>query len=158
MSSIGGIGGYGSSMMMQGMQGGMRPQRPDATKLADDLFTKLDTKGQGYIEKSDLQSAFDEVASSGKSGGTLSVDDVFASLDGDSDGRITKDEMSSSLQKLSDELDSQFNQMRMSGGEEMRGMPPPPPPPAEGGDEGFTQDELTSMASELARPTASEPN
>jgi hypothetical protein len=50
--SIGSINSSSASMMMSGMKG---MQRPDPSKMADQLFSKLDTKGQGYIEKGDLQ-------------------------------------------------------------------------------------------------------
>ena len=110
-SAIGGAGGC-SSAMMGGMNG---MQRPNPSKMADQLFSKLDTKGQGYIEKSDLQSAFDQVLSKSSSGNTPSVDDVFKALDGDGDGKVTKQEMSDSVKKLADQLDSQFQSMRMSG-------------------------------------------
>jgi Ca2+-binding EF-hand superfamily protein len=106
------IGSAGSSAMRGGMSG---MQRPDPSKMADKLFSKLDTKGQGYIEKSDLQSAFDQVSSKSFSGDTASVDDVFKALDGDGDGKVTKQEMSDSVNKLADQLDSQFQSMRMSG-------------------------------------------
>jgi Ca2+-binding EF-hand superfamily protein len=98
--------------MMGGMNG---MQRPDPSKMADKLFSKLDTKGQGFIEKSDLQSAFDQVSSKSSSGNTPSVDDVFKALDGDGDGKVTKQEMFDSVKKLADQLDSQFQSMRMSG-------------------------------------------
>ncbi|WP_237759637.1 EF-hand domain-containing protein [Sulfuricella sp. T08] len=117
-SAIGGAGG-GSSAMMGGMNG---MQRPDPSKMADKLFSKLDTKGQGYIEKSDLQSAFDQVLSNKSSSKTPSVDDVFKALDGNSDGKVTKQEMSDSVTKLADQLDSQFQSMRMSGKGGMGGM------------------------------------
>lgn len=122
-------------------------RRPDASRLSADLFSALDTTSKGYLEQSDFETAF----------GTLSIDssdaasaeEVFAALDADSDGKLTQDEMSSSLQKLADELDGQFHRMRMEQGGlgAMNGMPPPPPP--EGEDQGYTQDELGSMASEI---------
>lgn len=108
------IGSIGSnpSMMMGGMQG-MR--RPDPSKMADNLFSKLDTKGQGYIEKSDLQSAFDQVSSSRPSSGGASVDEVFQALDGDGDGKVTRQDMSDGVKKLADQLEGQFQNMRMQG-------------------------------------------
>jgi Ca2+-binding EF-hand superfamily protein len=112
-------------------------QRPDATQLAEDLFSQLDTSNKGYLEKSDFTSAFDTVDSTSASSG-VSVDDVFSALDTDADGKVTQDEMTSSLKKLAEELDSQFNAMRMGG------MPPPPPP--EASDDGLSEDELTSIA------------
>jgi len=118
-NAICGTGGC-SSAMMGGMNG---MQRPDPSKMADKLFSKLDTKGQGYIEKSDLQGAFDQLSAKRASGNMPSVDDVFKTLDGDGDGKVTKQEMSDSVQKLADQLDSQFQDMRMRGkGGGMGGM------------------------------------
>lgn len=140
-SSIG--SNYGAMGMMQ---------RPDPAQMASKLFAKLDTKNQGYIEKSDLQSALAKVSGSDDSAG---VDEVFKQLDGDSDGKITQDETSAGFKKLADELDSQFQSMRMNGFggrgghggvQGMAGMPPP----AEGGrDAGFTKDELTSQLQQM---------
>lgn len=130
MSSAMGSAGGISSMMgsMRGMH------RPDPSQMADKLFSKLDTKGQGYIEKSDLQSAFDQIASTSS---YPSVDDVFSSLDGDGDGKVTQQDMSDGIQKLASQLESQFQGMRMKG---MGGM---------------SQSELGSMA-ESATGSASE--
>lgn len=127
------------------------------SSLASTLFTRLDTKSQGFIEKTDLQSAFDKISKTG-SASSSSVDEVFASLDGDSDGKVTQSEMTTSMQKLADQLDSQLGSMRMSdamGGQGgpggAGGMPPPPPPSGSGGrdDAGFTQDELSSQLTEI---------
>lgn len=134
-SAIGGIGGN-SSMMMQGMG---RMQRQDPAKMAEELFSKLDTSGKGYIEKSDLQTAFQSVpASSG-----ASAEDVFASLDGDSDGKVTRQEMSDSIKKLSDALDSQFQNMRMRGA--MAGMGTQ----RDGEDAGLSREDLTSRLASI---------
>lgn len=153
MSSIGGIGSS-SSMMMQGMRG---MKRPDPAEMADNLFSKLDTSGQGFIQKTDLQSAFDQISSSSKSSGTSSsVDDLFAQLDADSDGKVTKQEFSDTLKKLADQMDQQFESMRMQGAMAAGGMGGPggaggmpPPPPPQGGDQGFTKDELSSQLEEI---------
>jgi len=53
-----------SSMMYSNMK---TAQCPDTSKMVDDLFVKLDTKGQGYLEKSDLQTAFSKVSQSDRS-------------------------------------------------------------------------------------------
>lgn len=134
-NAIGGIGGN-SSMMMQGMG---RMQRQDSAKMAEELFSKLDTSGKGYIEQSDLQTALQSVpASSG-----ASAEDVFASLDGDSDGKVTQQEMSDSIKKLSDALDNQFQDMRMSGAMAGMGM-------QRGGDDaGLSQEDLTSQLASI---------
>ncbi len=117
-----------------------------SSQMASLLFSKLDTKSQGYIEKTDLASAFSQIGSSDSS----SVDDVFAALDSDSDGKVTASEFSTVLSQLQEELESQFNQMRMQGmgghgPQGMGGMPPPPPP---SDDAGFTKDELSTQLEE----------
>lgn len=139
MSSISSLGSTASSMsMMHGMR------RPDPAKMAENLFSKLDTSGQGYLEKADLQSAFDSMSTNTDS--TTNVDDLFTRLDSNSDGKVTKDEFSSSMSKLAQQLDEQFQSSRMQQGMEgMGGMPPPPPP----NDAGFTKDELSSQLEEV---------
>src|ERR1035437_1223140 len=111
MSSVSSISSaVSSSFDLSGMQ---RRQRPDPSKMADDLFSQLDTTGKGYIEQSDLTSALSGLASSSTStsqSGTASASEIFTQLDSNSDGKVTKDELSSSIQKLAESLDSQFNQ------------------------------------------------
>lgn len=108
-----------------------------ASQMASQLFSRLDTKSQGYIEKSDLASAFSQISTKAEES-TTSVDDVFSALDGNSDGKVTKDEFASILAQLQEQMDSQ----RMQGGAHGAGGMPPPPP---GDDAGFTKDELTSQ-------------
>lgn len=114
----------------------------NASQMSSRLFSALDTKNQGYLEKSDFVSAYSKI--SGDSGSASSIDDVFSALDGDSDGKVTESEFASTLSKLQEELDGQFNQMRMQGkgGQGMGGMPPPPP---QGGAAGLSKDELNSQ-------------
>lgn len=149
MSSINSIGGN-SAMMMQGMRG---LKRPDPTQMAENLFSKLDTTGQGYITKSELQTALDKVSSSSPSSSTTSsVDDMFSQLDTDSDGKVTKQEFSDTLKKVTEQLDNQAISMNggMQGGgmSGIGGMPPPPPP--QDSDTGLTKDQLTSAAKEAS--------
>jgi Ca2+-binding EF-hand superfamily protein len=134
-----GIGSIGSNFAMMQSMGGMK--RPDAAQMANELFSKLDSAGQGYITKSELQSALDQTSSS-SSGvtSTSNADALFSKLDSNGDGKVTKDEFSATLKKVAEQLDNQFMSMRMSGG-----MPPPPP----GADAGFTKDQLTSQLSEI---------
>ena len=109
---------------------------------ASSLFNRLDTQNQGYIDKSGLQSALNNISDD-----SASADDIFTRLDSDSDGKVTKDEMTSALQQLFAKAGSQADRMMMDGGaQEPRGpegMPPPPPP--NGKDTGFTKEELTSQ-------------
>ncbi|MBP8134432.1 MAG: EF-hand domain-containing protein [Zoogloea sp.] len=139
------IGSYSSASAMT-------HSRPDPAQMASKLFSKLDTKGQGFIEESDLQSAFNQAFSSATSGTSASTSTdssasaLFKALDGDSDGQLTESEFSSSFQKLADALDSQAFSSRMGGAHEAAGMPPPPPPED---DAGFTQDQLSSQLSQI---------
>lgn len=143
MSSIGGIGSN-TSMMMRGMN------RPSPQEMADKLFSQLDTSGSGSLQKSDFQKIIDAAASgssadSSSSASSLNLDEVFSQLDGNGDGQVTKQEFSDTFSKLAEQLDSQFNSMRMQGGM-------PPPPPEDGGsaqDAGFTQDELSAQLKDI---------
>ncbi|GGX77665.1 hypothetical protein [Vogesella alkaliphila] len=132
---------------MSGTGGGPRAmKRPDSEQMASEIFSKLDTGKQGYLEASDFGS---------------DNEDLFAALDSDSDGKVSKSELSTRLKQLADELDSQFNALRsqgmggmmMAGG--MQGMPPPPPP-ASGGDDGLDQNRLSAMAADASEAGDSE--
>ena len=129
-----------------------------ASNWASNLFSQLDTKKQGYLEKSDLQSAFSKISgnSSSSTSSSSSVDDVFTKLDSNSDGKVTKDELTSSLENLFTQLNSQLDSSRVQGSGHhgggqggpggANGAPPPPPPG--GSDAGFTKSELTSQLKE----------
>ena len=136
---VGSIGSYGSASAMA---------RPDPAQMASKLFSRLDSKGQGFIEQSDLQSAFSQVfgnASSSRASDASSQ--LFSVLDGDGNGKVTESEFSSGVQKLAEALDSQAFGSRMGAA---GGMPPPPPPPGGGEDDaGFTKDELQSQLKEI---------
>lgn len=140
---------------ISGMSGAGWMQRPDPSQMASKLFSKLDTGNNGYLEQSDLQSALDKIG--GGDGSSDSVSQLFSKLDGDGDGKITKDEMTESFKKLSDQLDEQFNTMRMQGGMQggmgaMGGMPPGPPPgppPGGAGNAGFSKEELQTQLDEI---------
>jgi hypothetical protein len=119
------------------MSGAMK--RPDPAKMAEDLFSKLDTTGKGYIEKSDLQTALGNVSQSDSSSSSTSADDMFSKMDSDGNGKVTKEEMSATIQKIASELDGQSPRMRMQGD-----MPPPPPP---GGAQGAKKSSSTDSSS-----------
>lgn len=108
------------------------------SSAASYLFSKIDTTNKGYIEESDLVSAFSSLASTDET----SASEIFTQLDSDSDGKITESEFSSALETLSEALNSQYDQSRLQGAL-------PPPPPASSDDEGFTEEELTSQLEEI---------
>lgn len=142
MNGIGGI---------SGMNGAGWMQRPDPSQMASKLFSKLDTENNGYLQQSDLQTALDKIG--GSEASSESVSQLFSKLDGDGDGKITKDEMTEGFKKLSEQLDNEFNTMRMQGGMQggmgaMGGMPPGPPPGG-AGDAGFSKEELQTQLDEI---------
>ncbi len=145
MSSISGIS---STSAYSGSVSSVKRQRPDPAQMAEQAFSKLDTKGQGYLEVSDLESAFSNIASASgstsASDATSTANDLFKKLDADSDGKVTKDEFSSGLKKLADDLESQFNQSRTSGVGQDRGAPPPPPPSGTSEASGGSTDAVSS--------------
>lgn len=128
-----------SSAMMSGAM-----KRPDPSKMANDLFSKLDTTGKGYIEKSDLETALSNMSESGSSSGATTsskaeADALFSKMDSNGNGKVTKEEMSATVQKIAAELDGQSPRMRLQGG-----SPPPPPPPPQGGSSASSTDNSTS--------------
>lgn len=155
MSNISGIGSN-SAMMMQGMR--PRPTSAQTEQMANDLFAKLDTSGQGYLTKTDLQSALDGT-SSATSSASSSADALFSKLDNDGDGKVTKQEFSATLKQVAEQLDNQAMSLRMNGGMPAGaapgggmsgmmggGMPPPGAMPPGG----MTKDQLSSAASDAS--------
>lgn len=146
-SSIGSVGSSVSTMM-QAMK------RPDPAKMAEDLFSKLDTSSQGYIQKSDLQTAFNTISSDASS----SANDLFSKLDTNGDNKVTKQEFTDGLKNLASQFDSAaMNQHRSNSAQngDMGGMPPPPPPPPNGGNSaGLTSDTSSTDSSDTIRSTS----
>lgn len=156
MSSIGSIS---NSSAYSSSASSVHRQRPDPSKIADNVFSKLDTKSQGYLEIADLESAFNTINSNSSTASSSTdnstADALFKKLDSDGDGKVTKSEFSTGLKKLSDELESQFNARRTtdaSGSQGPQGADRPPPPPPNGDqDAGVSKTELTSMASDVSK-------
>ena len=148
MSTVSSISSSSIASTYSNVSATQKRHRPDASQMAEELFSKLDTSGKGYIEQSDLTSALSGLTSSTSSqssSSSTSASDIFSELDSNGDGKVTKDEFSASLKKLAEQLDSQINQARMDGA-----MPPPPPNGANGNnDTGFTKDELSQQLSEI---------
>jgi hypothetical protein len=148
MNSISGMGGgLGLGQNMYGLR------KPNSEEMAQQLFAKLDTLDQGYIGKSELQSALQKVSSTSEITGLSTdeneVDALFSQLDTDGDGKVTEQEFTDSIAAIEEQISNLFSQMRMN--EAMGGaMPPPPPPPPEGeNDIGFTQEELTAQLEQI---------
>lgn len=110
-----------------------------SSQIASSLFSKIDTKNQGYIDKAELSSASSDNNSS-------SADDAFNALDSDSDGKVTKSELTKGIESLLSSLNSSS-----VNNQDNANRPPPPdgPPPNDKGDNsGLTKDQMTKMASE----------
>lgn len=163
MSSISGVSGNSNSYFQQ--TGNTQRRERDTSKIADNVFSKLDTKNQGYLEVQDLETAFSNIASNstgsnssatgsratGTSSSSSSVNDLFKKLDSDGDGKLTKTEFSDGIKKLSDALEGQFNARRTRGPE---GAPPPPPPSeGEGGADkaGLDKAQLTDLSAKVGQ-------
>jgi Ca2+-binding EF-hand superfamily protein len=108
------------------------------TDWSNALFSKLDTKKQGYIDKTDLQAAFAKTAdntsstsATGSATDASSTSDadaaskLFDQLDTDKNGQVTKSELSSAIEKLAGQLNAQLDQSRVdkSGGAPHGGPP-----------------------------------
>ena len=110
---------------------------PEPPQMADKLFSKLDTLGQGEIQSADLQTAFEKI----KADVTGGAEKLFTKLDSDGDGRITRSEFSGSINQLAEQLDQHYQHVRMHG----EGGTPPSISNA-----GFNREELTSLTSSIA--------
>ena len=134
MSSVGSMqcGGAGAQ---SAMFNGMRHHRPDAGRLAEQVFTKLDSTGQGYIEQGTLEAALDKVSPSGSTAETTSQ--MFTALDTDTDGKLTQEEFTSGVKRLADALQEQFHAMRAHGHDHRHKV-------------GFTQEELQAKLEHVA--------
>lgn len=77
---------------------------PDPARLADALFTRLDTDRQGYLRKTDLEKALALVPTDGDGTDAGSAEVLFSRLDSDGDGRLTRDEFAWSVSRLADQL------------------------------------------------------
>lgn len=115
-----------------------------SSQITNNIFSKLDTSNQGYIDASALNEAL-----TGSSDNTTS--DLVTSMDTDGDSKITKSELSKGIENLFSQLQSASQQ---AGGPQ--GMPPPPPggaggpPPPKGDkdedDTGLTKDQMQGVA------------
>ncbi|MES2208184.1 MAG: EF-hand domain-containing protein [Pseudomonadota bacterium] len=145
MSSLISNLGQASSAMLRSTQ----PQRSTPSELVDKVFAQLDTNAKGYLDKADIQTAYNNVTSASANTDTASskTDALFEALDNNNDGQITKQEMKDTLQKFSDQLDNQFNEMRTSGPSNEARPAGGPPPGGGGGKPGGTEESASTSSS-----------
>jgi len=114
----------------------------NTSQLASSLFSKLDTKQQGYIDQGELESALSAAPSSPNSTSTSSADALFKQLDTNGDGKITQSELSSGLQNLADALQAQLQQSRIGNASATSSHRPH----HSHADKGLSKDQLTAIA------------
>ena len=66
-------------------------------RSADNLFQLLDTDGSGYIDKTELGTAFSDLSS-------VELDDLFSLLDKNGDGKITLEDFKNSYKNCYTEV------------------------------------------------------
>jgi Ca2+-binding EF-hand superfamily protein len=103
----------------------------DPTALYKSLFKKVDSSGDGSIDKTEFESAVSSMAA-GQTSDSQSTDTLFSKVDTDGNGTVSEDEMMASLKAM---------------GEQRRAnMPPPPDRSGTGPDfQKMSQDLLSSL-------------
>ena len=90
MSSLSGASGASSPWSSMGGSSVSRQER---------MFAKIDSNGDGSVDKAELQTAFDAIAQ--KTGGTAkSADALFGKFDTDGDGKLSASELSTGMKSL----------------------------------------------------------
>lgn len=90
MSSLSGVSGAASPWSSMGGSSVSRQER---------MFAKIDSNGDGSVDKTELQSAFDAIAQ--KTGGTAqSADALFSKFDTNGDGKLSASELSTGMKSL----------------------------------------------------------
>lgn len=139
MNDVSGIGGASAASALNASSGATSAGRhPGArAQFLDELFAMLDTKQQGYLDKTGLANALAHANGGAATNGTATnVDDLFAKLDTNGDGKVTKQEMSDVLATL----DEQLRSMRV---DRLRQQLP------DDGGAGLNQDQIAALASRL---------
>jgi hypothetical protein len=98
----------------------MKARSADSSQLQTQLLEKVDSSGDGAIDKSELTSFMDYVSSK-TSTEAGDVDAMFEAMDTDGNGSISSDELSENGDVLLDSLRGQLS-----------AMAPPSPPDPEG--------------------------
>lgn len=126
-TSISTVGGVSSAW------GAMSSARADAMK--EKMFAKTDADGSGGVNKAELQTLFDKIASkTGSSPG--SAEDMLVKMDSDGSGELSRDELDTGMKELMPKpADTMaFAQQRGQGGPGGPGGPKGPPPAGGGGE------------------------
>jgi hypothetical protein len=145
MTSITSLSNPGTMNMMRGVHhkhGGR-----GAEELAEQLFKKLDSSGQGFLKKADLQAALNDGSQAAKSVSSQDLDALFTKFDSNGDGQLSKQEFTDSVKKLADQLSQQLRLMDAQNATQNGGLIAPPAPAGE--TKGFTKDELSNALQQV---------
>jgi Ca2+-binding EF-hand superfamily protein len=111
------------NMDMGQMQGMHRAhQKPDAGKLTNDVFAKLDPTGQGSIDAQSFLAALGSQTAQPVNGATSSpaisendASQFFTAMDGNSDGKVTPEEMNAMFAKVSEQFQTRMQMQQQAG-------------------------------------------
>lgn len=112
----------------------------NSSAFAEALFGMMDADASGGVDTAEFSKAALELSNISDES---ALSEAFSGLDADEDGSISSDELASALEDMA------------SQGMMAAGAPPPPPPgpppsKSDEEDEGYTVDELTTLASETS--------
>jgi Ca2+-binding EF-hand superfamily protein len=130
--------------MVSGISGFGSFNAASLSEMRQKMFTRIDTDGDGSINKSEFS------ALAGQNSSSL-VDEIFSKMDTDQDSLVSMIEFDATLAKLEQQM-----KKGDSGMQAMSGMPPPPPPDqvfdaADANSDGsVTQDELAAVLGDKA--------
>ena len=82
-----------------------------ATRVAGELFARLDTANKGFVDQADLEAA----APAGQRDSAKALEQL-KQIDGDGNGQISKSELSQAVDKVGATLDAQRDQARLQAG------------------------------------------
>jgi hypothetical protein len=92
-----------------------------STQMANSLFKKADTNGDGGIDKTELNTMM--ANGPGGTKGTTDIDTIFSQADSNSDGKIDQTENADQLKKIGEEMKA--NDKAGAGKPQGGGGPPP---------------------------------
>lgn len=106
-----------------------------SSQISQNIFSKLDTEGQGYLSQEVLSSAFESLNSNAADS---DAETLVGAMDSDSDGQITKSELTQGIENLLSQLGKSQQRPPMGGLGGMASMGGMPPPSAGKGGEGLS--------------------
>jgi len=120
-SSVGDIGSR-----LYGAASAITRDYEERTATLEQVFSKLDTEGKGYLDAGDFETAFEALGlgdSEEESDENLTlpgVEDVVAALDMDGDGKVSSGDLTEGMRSLTDSLSFLQGRAEVLGAEAMK--------------------------------------